>query len=126
MPERDSQPSPDDELPDRAEELSAWREPEPPPPIPETLRHPVARRPEKPVSASSDYSGMTKAWSVAMEFVFTIIASLLLGWFADRWRGTSPRYTLIGMALGFAFALFQIIRRTLKDENEAAARKKRG
>lgn len=125
MPEHDSQPAADDQVPDRVEEPSAWREPEPPPPIPESLRRPVARRPEKPVSDSGDYSGMTKAWSVAMEFVFTIVASLLLGWFADRWQGTSPRYTLIGMALGFAFALFQIIRRTLKDEKEAAARKKR-
>jgi len=100
-------------------------EPEPPPlfhapeapPIPEVLLKPSSPAAGSNTSASgSGFSDMSKAWGVAMDFVFTIIGSALLGYFADRWFKTGSMLTLIGLTLGFAFALVRIIRRTMADE----------
>lgn len=97
-----------------------------PPEIPELLRRPVghpAGRVAGSGGESSAVTGMGKAWGVAMDFVFTIIGSALLGYFADRWQNTSPLYTMIGLAGGFALALVRIIRRTIADDRrESQAR----
>jgi len=100
-------------------------EPPPPPEIPELLTRPVdhpAAAPEKPRS-SSGISEMGKAWGVAMDFVFSILGSLLIGHFLDRWLQTTPKITLIAMAVGFVFAFWRIVRRTLKEERDEASRK---
>ncbi len=98
----------------------------PPPPIPETLREKPGAGSTGKDGGSSGYGDMTKAWGAAMDFVFTIIGAALLGYFADRWQGTSPRYTLIGLVAGFALSLYRIIRRTLADEKREQERKKGG
>lgn len=89
-----------------------------PPPIPEVLRGPAGGRPRgrDPDAPGALFSDTTKAWAIAMDFVFTILGALLLGYFADRWFGTAPKAALGGLVLGFAFALWRIIRRTLADD----------
>lgn len=34
-----------------------------------------------------------------------VVAGLVLGWKADEWRGTSPVFVLLGIALGIVFAI---------------------
>ena len=98
-----------------------------PPEIPELLREPVG----KPGGASknpeeSDIANVSTAWGVAMDFVGCVLGALLLGYFADKWQNTNPRYTLIGMVVGFTFALYRIIRRTLADDKKEQERRKAG
>ncbi len=99
-----------------------------PPEIPELLREPArmpggstVKNPEE-----SDIANVSTAWGVAMDFVGCVIGALLLGYFADKWQNTNPRYTLIGMVVGFTFALYRIIRRTLADEKKEQARRRAG
>ncbi len=50
-------------------------------------------------------------WSVAIEFVGTILVGSLLGWFIDRQFGTAP-WGLIGLFLiGFLAGLRAVLRR---------------
>ncbi len=61
-------------------------------------------------------AGQGKAWGIASDFIGTILGGTALGWGIDAWRGTSPWFLLGGLALGFALALFRIVRRTQADE----------
>lgn len=89
-----------------------------PPPMPEVLRGPGAALPRgrEPAGAGAVFSDTTKAWAISMDFVFTVLGALLLGYFADRWFGTAPKAAIGGLVVGFSFALWRIIRRTLADE----------
>jgi len=53
----------------------------------------------------TDDSGLpevgTRAYSSAMEAVFTIPIATVLGWYADKWLGTEPWLLFIFLALGF-------------------------
>ncbi|MGH7243918.1 MAG: AtpZ/AtpI family protein [Phycisphaerales bacterium] len=103
--------------------------PPPPPPIPELLTQPVDRtayKHGKAPATDSDFGNVSTAWGVAMDFVGSVLGALLLGYFADKWQGTSPRYTLIGMVVGFTFALYRIITRTLADERREKERRNKG
>lgn len=106
----------------------AWREPPPPPDIPDLLKEPVHRHaPPPPPKAAEGGVSTAKAWAVAMDFVFTIIGSLLLGYFADSWFKTKPLWTMVGLGAGFVFALWRFISRMLKEDRaERAARDGRG
>lgn len=95
------------------------------PRVPESLSTPSAietkvRESENQESAMANVS---TAWGVAMDFVGCVIGALLLGYFADKWQGTGSRYTLIGMVVGFTFALYRIISRTLADERREQQRR---
>ncbi|MBX3389017.1 MAG: AtpZ/AtpI family protein [Phycisphaeraceae bacterium] len=108
------------------ERADGLRDSPPPPQIPELLREPVARPPvldRNEVASQSGLANVSTAWGVAMDFVGSVIGALLLGYFADRWQGTSPRYTLIGMVVGFTFALYRIISRTLAEERREKERR---
>ena len=69
---------------------------------------------------------MGKAWGVALDFVFTIMAGMGLGWLVGRWQGHSPGWVLGGLALGFTIAFIRIIRATMREEREEQERKKGG
>ncbi len=43
----------------------------------------------------------TRAYSSAMEAVFTIPIATVLGWYADSWLGTEPWLLFIFLGLGF-------------------------
>lgn len=96
---------------------------QPPPPasdprleIPEVLRH----RPDEPKTKEPpsrvDMTETAKAWGVALDFVITTVAGAVLGWLLDRWLGSKPVGTLIGLGLGFVTAFVRIIRYTQKAE----------
>ncbi|MDX2131658.1 MAG: AtpZ/AtpI family protein [Planctomycetota bacterium] len=87
-----------------------------PPPIPSVLLHPVRAPAETGASRRTSLSEMGKAWGVAMEFMFTIAGGLLIGVAADLYFKSTPTGALIGLGLGFAYALWRILRRTLLEE----------
>jgi F0F1-type ATP synthase assembly protein I len=95
--------------------------------IPDVLRHgpprPAPAEPAPP-SVGKQISEAGTAWGVAFNFVATIIAGALLGWGFDWWRSTGPWGLLGGLVLGFVVALLQIIRYSLRQDRDAAARRK--
>ncbi|MBX3375636.1 MAG: AtpZ/AtpI family protein [Phycisphaeraceae bacterium] len=104
-----------------------WREPPPPPPvpnfpeIPESLRQ--AAEGKKP-PRQSPLSGLAAGWAMATDFIVTLIAAWLIGFGVDYWQGTSPWGSLIGVAVGFAYAMYRLVRQSQREEREAARRKK--
>jgi ATP synthase protein I len=52
----------------------------------------------------------------------------ILGYYLDRWLGTQPVFTLLGLGLGLVigfFGSYRMVTQTLRDmEREAAARRK--
>lgn len=95
------------------------------PQVPESLTRPSAIETKMRASENQESSmaNVSTAWGVAMDFVGCVIGALLLGYFADKWQGTGSRYTLIGMVVGFTFALYRIISRTLADERREQQRR---
>jgi ATP synthase protein I len=65
---------------------------------------------------------MGRAWAIAMDFVFTIVAGLLLGWGFDKWRGTAPWGLLGGLVIGFTAAFMIILKQSAKEERAEKAR----
>lgn len=51
-----------------------------------------------------------KAWSLAIEMVAAVVVSLFIGWWLDRWLGTSPWCLLGFILLGVATAMWSAIR----------------
>ncbi len=94
-----------------------------PGPIPETLRKPPPP-PPPPKTPGSDIAAMGRAWAIALDFVFTVLAGAGLGWLFDRWRSTGPVGLLVGLGLGFVVAFWRIIRTTQREEE--AERRRRG
>jgi F0F1-type ATP synthase assembly protein I len=94
--------------------------------IPEVLRKPaeLPKDPDKGTPASEGVQ-MGRAWATAMDFVFTILAGAILGWLFDRWRGTNPTGTMIGLGVGFVLAFFRIVRATQRQEAADQERKNR-
>src|SRR5579862_5922360 len=97
--------------------------------IPEVLREPVKKPDYDPLSGGNgspsreDVRGMGRAWGIAMDFVFTIVAGLLLGWGFDKWRGTAPWGVLGGLVVGFTAAFVVIVRQAAKEDRMEKARK---
>jgi len=98
--------------------------------IPEVLRKPVPRPEYDPAAGKlershepSDMVGMGKAWAIALDFVFTIIAGALIGWAVDYWRHSLPLWTLIGLGAGFVTAFIRIVRRALREDKAEQARR---
>jgi F0F1-type ATP synthase assembly protein I len=61
-------------------------------------------------------------FALALELPFLLIGGVLigggLGYLADRSMHTSPTFTLIGGLLGFAGAVWDIVRRLLRQEKQ--------
>lgn len=99
------------------------------PKIPELLREPVGLhvpgRDAPKLGAVGSLMDAGKAWGAALNFVFTIIAGLLLGWLCDYFFKTKPWGVLGGLAAGFVLAFVQIVRNTLKTEAKEKAERER-
>jgi ATP synthase protein I len=101
--------------------------------IPDILKQPGPKGEFDPLTGGRssppevhDVSGMGKAWSTALDFVFSILAGAFVGWLADRWRNTLPLWTLVGLALGFVTGFIRIVRATQRQERaEREARSRR-
>ncbi len=101
--------------------------------IPEVLRTPVKKPDYDPTygnsasrPSSDDVRGMGRAWAIAMDFVFTIVAGLLLGWGLDSWKGTAPWGLLGGLVVGFTAAFVVIVKQSAKQERAEKERKAAG
>jgi hypothetical protein len=99
------------------------------PKIPQLLREPVGLhvpgRDAPKVGAVGSLMDAGKAWGAALNFVFTIIAGLLIGWLIDHFLKTKPWGVLGGLATGFVLAFVQIVRNTLKTEAKEKAERER-
>src|SRR5262249_53751670 len=100
--------------------------------IPETLRTPVRKPDLSPTEGGPSKppppGGLTessRAWATAMDFIFTILAGAAIGWLIDRWQHTIPRWTMVGLALGFVTAFIRIVRATQREEREKRERRGR-
>jgi ATP synthase protein I len=69
---------------------------------------------------------MGRAWATALSFVFTILAGAILGWLFDRWRGTRPTGAMVGLAIGFVLAFYQIVRSTQQQQKADQDRRNGG
>lgn len=61
--------------------------------------------------------------TVGITFVVATAGATIGGYFLDRWLGTTPLFTLIGIAVGAAAGfrnLFRTIKRAEKDERDGA------
>lgn len=99
--------------------------------IPEILRTPVEKPDYDPVYGDQqsrpyapNLAGAGRAWAVAFDFVFTIVAGAGLGWLADRWRGSLPLWTMVGLVAGFVTAFIRIVRTTQRQEREEKAKRR--
>ncbi|MBX3402346.1 MAG: AtpZ/AtpI family protein [Phycisphaeraceae bacterium] len=118
-----------DDLPDRVEDLPAWREPPKAPEIPDVLRRPVEHPSKSPRanqrSPASSLSEAGKAWGMAFDFIGTVLVGILLGWLLGRWLGSMPAFVLGGLALGLVSAFVRIVRATQRAERREAAERER-
>jgi F0F1-type ATP synthase assembly protein I len=60
--------------------------------------------------AESVVSAQAKAYNSVFEAVGAIIIAALMGWFADDYFGTKPRYLIIGVIIGFAAFVLRLMR----------------
>jgi F0F1-type ATP synthase assembly protein I len=102
--------------------------------IPEVLRAPVRQPAIDPLtggpvkdrdSAPIDAAGMGRAWGIALDFVFSVLAGALVGWLIDRWRGWLPVGTIVGLGVGFVSGFIRIIRTTQRQEREEKLERER-
>jgi F0F1-type ATP synthase assembly protein I len=47
---------------------------------------------------------------IGLEFVLSVAAFSALGWWLDKKFGTSPVWTLAGVALGFTLGLYRLVK----------------
>ncbi len=57
-------------------------------------------------------SGM--AYAAALSLFASVVIFLGLGWFLDRWLGTSPWLLVAGIVLGAGLGLYEFVRITSK------------
>ena len=59
---------------------------------------------------SGAWKGLAELSSIGMTMVLATVIGLAAGYYADRWLGTSPWLTLIGLGLGIAAAFISLFR----------------
>ncbi len=123
-----TEPTPTDEN-EQPEDPYPFLQPPPPPPIPDELTRPVDVR--TPVSlpqggSQSAMSGAGQAWGIAMDFVFTIIAGIAIGYGIDYLANSLPLWTLVGLGTGFVGAFVRIVRRTVREDRLEQQRRRPG
>ena len=90
------------EDPDSTSELAARRER-----LAERLATKVAQ--DKPAGNKAN-AGWGEATKIASEFVAGVVVGAALGWFFDRWLGTSPFGLIVFLLLGFAAGVLNVLR----------------
>jgi F0F1-type ATP synthase assembly protein I len=63
---------------------------------------------------SSPLADTARAFALVMEFFATVLVLTGAGYLADRWQGTSPLYTLIGLGGGLVMAFYRFVRDGLR------------
>lgn len=88
--------------PDSTSELAARRAK-----LAERLATKVAQ--DKPARTKAN-TGWAEATKIASEFVAGVVVGVALGWFFDRWLGTSPFGLIVFLLLGFAAGVLNVLR----------------
>jgi ATP synthase protein I len=63
-----------------------------------------------PAGEPSTWKALAELSSIGMTMVLATVLGLGAGYYADRWLGTSPWLTLIGLGLGIAAAFISLFR----------------
>lgn len=88
----------------------------------ETSRH---GRPDEPQSEKANPKAYALGMRVALEMIAAFIGGGAIGWFLDRWLGTSPWMLVLWIALGFAagirsaYRVTQLAERAAEDDSNA-------
>ncbi|MDR3494113.1 MAG: AtpZ/AtpI family protein [Ancalomicrobiaceae bacterium] len=88
--------------PDSTSELEARRKR-----LAERLATKVAA--DKPAGNKAN-AGWAEATKIASEFVAGVLVGAGIGWFFDRWLGTSPFGLMVFLLLGFAAGVLNVLR----------------
>ncbi len=97
-----------------------WQPSKPPPPlpdfpdIPDSLRQ--SAQPNK--TAPTNLAGIGKGWALALDFVGSILAACLIGYLIDRWQKCSPWGTICGLGIGFAYAIYRILKQSAAEDRK--------
>ena len=71
-----------------------------------------------PETPPSPWKSLGEVSTVGMTLVVATVLGLVGGYYADRWLGTSPWLTLIGLGFGIAsgfVSLFRTVRKSNRD-----------
>ena len=82
----------------------------------ETSRH---GRPNEAQSKNANPKAFALGMRVALEMIAAFVGGGAIGWFLDRWLGTSPWMLIIWVALGFAAGIRSALRVTQMAERAA-------
>ncbi len=77
-------------------------------------------RGEEPAASQQSASAWGRAMRISSDLLAGIFVGCLLGLGLDTWLGTKPLFLLIGLGLGFAAGLRNMMR-TLQQENDQSS-----
>ena len=63
-----------------------------------------------PADEPSTWKSLAELSAIGMTMVLATVIGLVAGYYADRWLGTKPWLTLIGLGLGIAAAFVSLFR----------------
>lgn len=63
---------------------------------------------------SGEFSSYYQIAGIGFEFVAAVLLFAGVGWLIDRWLDSSPWAILIGVGVGFAVGLWNLIKRGMK------------
>jgi hypothetical protein len=70
---------------------------------------PSSPPPPPPPPASDPVPGAAELLTLGLTVAVTIVVGGAIGYLVDRWLGTSPIFTLIGLVLGIVAAVFTAV-----------------
>lgn len=74
-------------------------------------------KPAEPGPETIEFRATARGYRVGTEFVFTVLAFLFVGWFVDRWLGTSPWILLLLVMAGFGIGVMNLWRAVDRNGN---------
>ena len=71
-----------------------------------------------PSGEKSTWKALGELSSIGMTLVLATVIGLVAGYYADRWLGTKPWLTLVGLGLGIAAGFVNLFRSVSRAERE--------
>jgi ATP synthase protein I len=72
----------------------------------------------EPARDPSPWKGLAELTSIGMTMVLCTVIGLAGGYFGDRWLGTSPWLTLVGLLLGIVAGFVNLFRSVKNAEHD--------
>ena len=72
-----------------------------------------------PSGEESSWKALAELSSIGMTLVLATVIGLAVGYFLDRWLGTSPWLIMIGLGLGIAAGFVNLFRSVKRAERDA-------